>query len=71
MELKAGHYIYNDDRQLKAMFVRKSSEPEICYVMFRIVDISGWSIGCPLEDFKKVYATSGPFLRCPDSEGEE
>lgn len=71
-ELKAGHYIYEDGRQLKTMLVRKSSEDtETCYVMFRIVDISGWSICCPLEDFEKVYSTSGPFLRCPDSECEE
>lgn len=71
-ELKGGRYIYDGDRQLKTMLVRKSSgEPEICYVMFRIVDISGWSICCPLEDFEKVYSTSGPFLRCPDSECEE
>lgn len=72
-ELKAGHYIYEDGRQLKTMLVRKSSEDtETCYVMFRHIDISCWSVCCPLEEFKEVFATSsGIFLRCPDEEGEE
>lgn len=72
-ELKSGNYIYEDERQLKTMLIRKSNkDTETCYVLFRHVNCGGWSICCPLEKFKEVYATSsGVFLRCPDEEGEE
>lgn len=71
-ELKDGHYIYEDERQLKTMLVRKSSEdPETCYVMYHLPWLKGWSIDCPLAKFKEIYNNSGAvFLRCPDSEGK-
>lgn len=72
-ELKDGHYIYENGNQLKTMLVRKSNkDTETCYVMFRPSGFGSWSICCPLEDFKKEYATSSAvFLRCPDKEGED
>ena len=72
-ELKAGHYIYEDEQQLKTMLIRKSNkDTETCYVMFRHTGFGSWSVCCPLEEFKEVFATSSyVFLRCPDEEGED